>query len=132
MRECAEECRVSGIIIPAGMAIHIPVWSLHHDPEFWPDPYTFNPDRFMPENASKIQPMTFMAFGEGPRNCIGLGYKKTCPNNRIYTTFLIRSCINVFSFALMEIRVTLAMAIRKFRIMPLSDQPVGEKNLIIS
>ncbi|GAU92941.1 hypothetical protein RvY_04952 [Ramazzottius varieornatus] len=98
MRECGEECRVNGIVIPAGMAIHVPVWSLHHDPEFWPDPYTFNPERFMPENASKIQPMTFMAFGEGPRNCIGL------------------------SFALMEIRITLAMTLRKFRIKPPSGQ----------
>lgn len=36
----------TGIKVPKGSVIVIPVYSLHHDPEFFPDPFTFKPERF--------------------------------------------------------------------------------------
>ena len=41
---------------------------------FWKDPWKFDPERFAPENRDKIVEMTYMPFGEGPRNCIGRRY----------------------------------------------------------
>ena len=33
--------------------------------------HRFDPERFAPENKDKIVEMTYMPFGDGPRNCIG-------------------------------------------------------------
>lgn len=40
---------------------------LHRDPEHFPDPMQFDPDRFENNNYN---PTAYMPFGEGPRNCI--------------------------------------------------------------
>uniref|UniRef100_V5H5G9 Putative cytochrome n=2 Tax=Ixodes ricinus TaxID=34613 RepID=V5H5G9_IXORI len=61
----------TGILIPKGSTIVIPVYALHHDSEFYPDPYTFNPDRFTAANIDSIHPYAFLPFGTGPRNCLG-------------------------------------------------------------
>jgi cytochrome P450 family 9 len=49
----------------------VPVWAIHRNPEYFPDPDKFDPDRFSEENKGKIKPFTYMPFGNGPRNCIG-------------------------------------------------------------
>ncbi|CRL05076.1 CLUMA_CG018180, isoform A [Clunio marinus] len=53
------------------MNFFIPVYCIHHDPEYYPEPDKFNPGRFSPENRSQINPDAFLPFGIGPRNCIG-------------------------------------------------------------
>ncbi|CAB3248301.1 unnamed protein product [Arctia plantaginis] len=58
-------------IVRKGESMLIPVWSIHHDPEFYPNPNKFDPERFAEENKRKIKPFTFIPFGLGPRNCIG-------------------------------------------------------------
>lgn len=49
----------------------IPVFALHRDPEYYPNPDVFDPDRFTPENKKLRPPCTYLPFGDGPRNCIG-------------------------------------------------------------
>lgn len=53
------------------VAIWIPIYSLHRDPQYYPDPDRFDPERFNDENKININPYTYMPFGVGPRNCIG-------------------------------------------------------------
>ncbi len=45
------------------MCIEMPIYPSHHDPEFFPDPEEFWPDRFLKENASNITPFTYRPFG---------------------------------------------------------------------
>ncbi|XP_076286679.1 cytochrome P450 6k1 [Lasioglossum baleicum] len=60
------------IVIEKGTPIYIPLCGLQRDPRYFPDPDHFDPDRFSDENKGNIKPFTYMPFGEGPRNCIGI------------------------------------------------------------
>ncbi|EFA09141.1 cytochrome P450 9e2 [Tribolium castaneum] len=57
--------------IERGVTIIIPIYGIHRDPEYFPNPDKFDPERFSDENKAKIVPGTYMPFGVGPRNCIG-------------------------------------------------------------
>ena len=54
-----------------GMNLSIPVFVIHHDPSIWPEPETFQPERFLKEEESSIQACSWLPFGGGPRQCIG-------------------------------------------------------------
>ncbi|CAL1289776.1 unnamed protein product [Larinioides sclopetarius] len=70
-RLCGEDHQVGSVTIPKGASVLAPVWDIHHDPEFWPDPWKFDPERFSPENKTNLNSMAYMPFGIGKRNCIG-------------------------------------------------------------
>ena len=53
------------------MYYSVPVFSLHRNPEYWPNPDIFDPERFNPNNEHSYPTFAFLPFGEGPRNCIG-------------------------------------------------------------
>lgn len=60
-------------LLEKGTAVIIPVYSFHHDPEYFPNPDEFQPDRFpLNENTKK----RMLAFGLGTRNCIGQRFSK--------------------------------------------------------
>ena len=81
----------TGITLEKGTTIEIPVYAIHHMEEYFPEPYKFNPDRFMPDNRDNIKPYTYIPFGSGPRNCIGM------------------------RFALLEAKLCLAHMMRKYK-----------------
>lgn len=57
-----------------GDLLWIPIFGLHRDAEYYPNPEKFDPERFSDENKDKIEPFAFIPFGCGPRNCIGMAY----------------------------------------------------------
>ena len=57
-------------VIEPGTSVHIPVYALHHDEKYFPDPFTFNPERFAEGNT--MRKGTYLPFGDGPRICIGM------------------------------------------------------------
>lgn len=62
---------VDGFRIPAGTNVIVGVYTLHHDPELWDDPETFDPDRFTPARSVGRNRWQYLPFGGGPRTCIG-------------------------------------------------------------
>ncbi|GFY80088.1 cytochrome P450 3A8, partial [Trichonephila inaurata madagascariensis] len=92
----------TGITIPKGMIVTIPNYALQHDPQFFPNPDVFDPDRFTVEERAKRDPYAYLPFGAGPRNCIGM------------------------RFALMEIKVCLVYIVANFKLQrcPLTKVPL--------
>ncbi|CAG9830350.1 unnamed protein product [Diabrotica balteata] len=76
LRKCTKAYPVpnSNIVIEKGLSVLIPCYGLHRDPEYFPEPELFDPDRFSEENKSKIWEGTYIPFGDGPRNCIGMRF----------------------------------------------------------
>lgn len=75
-RICTKEYKIPGtkIIIEKGTTVQIPVYGLHHDEKFYPNPKQFNPNRFHSESSKEksFADMPFLPFGVGPRNCIAM------------------------------------------------------------
>ncbi|XP_014488276.1 PREDICTED: cytochrome P450 9e2-like [Dinoponera quadriceps] len=59
------------VIVEPDCMTWAPVYALHHDPKYFPNPSKFDPERFSDVNKVNIVPYTYMPFGHGPRKCIG-------------------------------------------------------------
>ncbi|XP_026988602.1 cytochrome P450 4F3 [Tachysurus fulvidraco] len=94
-----------GINLPEGRTVPeeticlISIYGIHHNPDVWPNPKVYDPMRFDPDNQKQRNPYDFVPFSAGPRNCIGQ------------------------NFAMAEIRVVLALTLRRFRLHPGSRAP---------
>lgn len=64
----------SDLVLEKGVKVIVPIYALHHDKEFFPNPDKFDPERFSVINKPKIVPYSYIPFGEGPRICIGLRF----------------------------------------------------------
>ncbi|XP_037049098.1 cytochrome P450 3A24-like isoform X1 [Bradysia coprophila] len=98
-RVANEDYEYKDIVIPKGTTVFIGVSSIHNDPQFWPEPEEFRPQRF----ESDYDKLSFLTFGHGPRNCIGM------------------------RFAYMEAQLALAKLILEYRFEP---GPSTEKKLV--
>lgn len=83
-----------GILVQKDMIVYIDLQGLHQNPEYWPEPDLFQPERFSAENKHKIVPGSYAPFGIGPRACIG------------------------FRFALTEAKVAIAKLVSEFEFEP--------------
>jgi cytochrome P450 len=70
-RRAVDADEIDGYRIAPGMDVLISPYTLHRNPEFWPDPERFDPDRFSPERARGRGRFSYIPFGGGPRVCVG-------------------------------------------------------------
>ncbi|XP_050451489.1 cytochrome P450 4C1-like [Cataglyphis hispanica] len=71
IRRLEEDVKLHSYVIPAGTNLHVNIYGVHRDPNFWPNPEVFDPDRFLPERMRNYHPYSYVPFSAGPRNCIG-------------------------------------------------------------
>ena len=73
-REAIADDHVGDVVIPAGSMVIVHVYGAHHASRHWPEPETFDTDRFLKGNEKLRTPFTYLPFGAGPRTCIGSHY----------------------------------------------------------
>lgn len=90
-----EEYKLGNVLLKKDQLVEIPCIAVHRSEEYYPDPNVFNPERFMPENKHLLVPYTYLPFGQGPRNCVGMRFayqeikmflSKTVPNIKFFPT----------------------------------------------
>ncbi|XP_069699312.1 cytochrome P450 6j1-like [Periplaneta americana] len=86
-------------ILPKGTTVYVPLFAYHKNPEYFPDPEKFDPDRFTEENKKMQSNYSYMPFGEGPRICIGK------------------------RFGLMQVKTALMHILSNFEVTPCKDTP---------
>ncbi|XP_063914271.1 cytochrome P450 4C1-like [Zophobas morio] len=72
LRFTDEDIKCDSYVFPAGSNILVPIILLHRDPDVWPEPEKFNPDRFLPDEVAKRHRCSYIPFSFGSRNCIGM------------------------------------------------------------
>ena len=81
------------VSIHKGMMIWIPLYGIHYDPDIYPNPKKFDPERFNEDAVAARHRMHYLPFGDGPRNCIGmLNYMVTSIRPR-FRKFLLEAII---------------------------------------
>lgn len=65
-RKCTKDYEIPNtkLVIPKGTQVIIPNYSLQRDPQYFPEPEKFDPERFNDENIHKIRPFTYLPFGK--------------------------------------------------------------------
>ncbi|HEX8633592.1 MAG TPA: cytochrome P450 [Pyrinomonadaceae bacterium] len=91
-RTAIDDDEIGGYHIEANSEVLMCQYVTHRHAEFWDDPDTFDPERFLPERVAARPRYAYFPFGGGARQCIG--------NN----------------FALMEIQLVLATIAARYRL----------------
>ncbi|HET6422540.1 MAG TPA: cytochrome P450, partial [Planctomycetaceae bacterium] len=98
-RQAVKDVEIGGWTVPRGGVVRLMTYITHHDPRWFPDPETFDPDRFLPERWAALPPCAYVPFGAGPRVCLGQ------------------------SFAMMEMTLIATLLLQRYRITPAQTKP---------
>jgi cytochrome P450 len=105
-RRALADDNIGGYHIPAGAIVALSPYTLQRHPTFWPEPETFDPERFAPEQEVRRHRYAYIPFGAGARKCIG------------------------DQLALMESIIILPMTLQKFRLQLVPNHPIEEHALV--
>ncbi|KPI99126.1 Cytochrome P450 6B2 [Papilio xuthus] len=67
---------VGQVRIEKDVQVIIPIYAIHRDEKYYPNPDVFDPERFSPKNISNIPKYAYLPFGEGNRICIGARFAR--------------------------------------------------------
>jgi cytochrome P450 len=70
-RFAAQDTQLQDYHIPHDTRVMVSMYLSHRDEEQWPDPAAFCPHRFERTERREQEPLAYIPFGGGPRNCIG-------------------------------------------------------------
>ena len=70
-RRVTEEIHIEGKPVPVGTEFVVYSHALHRNPDVFPNPEEFDPERFSVENSRHRNPFAYVPFSAGPRNCLG-------------------------------------------------------------
>ena len=70
-RRLAKELSVDGLTLPAGTDVTPAIWLTHTRADLYPDPFAFQPERFLGEGPESY---AWIPFGGGIRRCIGASF----------------------------------------------------------
>ncbi|XP_072766428.1 cytochrome P450 4C1-like isoform X3 [Anoplolepis gracilipes] len=70
-RTLSADTTLSSYVVPSGTTVDLHIYEVHRDPNFWPNPDIFDPDRFLPEKTRGRHSYSYVPFSAGSRNCIG-------------------------------------------------------------
>ncbi len=87
---------IGGVLYPPGVVLMANAYLVHHDPDIYPEPEAFRPERFLEQPPGTY---TLLPFGGGRRRCIGA------------------------SFALLEMRILLRAVLSRCEVAPGSAAP---------
>lgn len=73
-RQVSTSFEFAGHHVPAGEVLLVAATVSHFVPELFPDPYTFDIDRYLPGRAEHRQRNAFVPFGLGSHRCLGAGF----------------------------------------------------------
>ena len=62
---------IEGVHIPKGTSINWSILAAGRDPQEYPQPDEFLPERWLKDQEGNIQPLTMLVFGSGPHRCLG-------------------------------------------------------------
>jgi len=103
-RQFSEDCTLAGYHVPKGTWLMVNLWKIQHDPEIWPDPFEFRPERFLDETHMHVdvkgRNFELIPFSAGRRYCPGIG------------------------LTLQILHIVLATLLQNFDISTLNDEPV--------
>ncbi|WP_309029957.1 cytochrome P450 [Streptomyces alfalfae] len=99
-RETTEALALGDYEIPAGATVFYPFWAVHMNPDHWPEPERFRPERFSPAEVAKRPKLAYVPFGIGPRSCEGA------------------------ALAMVEAELVLAVMLKRFRFRPVPGHEV--------
>lgn len=70
-RRTTRDVVLGGVRVPAEIGVHYSSWVTHHLPHVYPDPFRFDPDRFLPDREAALPHGAYVPFGGGTRMCLG-------------------------------------------------------------
>ncbi|WP_249897913.1 cytochrome P450 [Paenibacillus sp. PK3_47] len=70
-RSATAEVEIGHLTVKKGQSILFSPYAMHQNPEYFPDPLSFIPERFENDLLKRIPQFAYIPFGGGPRGCIG-------------------------------------------------------------
>lgn len=107
-RTALGEDELDGFRIMPGSMVNIPIWSFHHDPRNYRDPWRFDPQRWTKNMERELPRFAFVPFGGGNRICIGDAFAKL-EAKIVLATWLQRLRFNVLDRDEPELELSITM-----------------------